>query len=71
MLIHIIDIASALTAGWILSWFGFDDLVIKGAKEIFGMTISTTGYYFLFAILGALRSIRSNVFKPIEWKNKK
>lgn len=75
MLVHIV---SALLAGLILSWFGFDKLVINGMKEIFGVSISTTGYYFLFAILGALRGIGSIIgasfnsdFKPFEWKSKK
>ena len=52
-----LSIAGALLGGWILSWFGFDNLVISGMMELFGKTITTTGYYFMFAIMGALSSI--------------
>lgn len=59
----LLQIATALLTGLVLSWFGFDDLIIHGMKEIFGVTISMTGYYFLFAIVGALRSV-GVVFNP-------
>lgn len=46
-----------LLAGLILSWFGFDHLVIQGMLEVFNQTITSTGYYFMFAMIGALQSI--------------
>lgn len=55
-----ISIALSLLGAWILSWFGFDHLVIKGMHELFNITITGTGYYFIFAIIGALRAIASN-----------
>lgn len=39
--------------GWILTWFGFDDLVIKMFLQ-FGFEISIGTYYVLFGILGML-----------------
>lgn len=50
-------IALSLLGGLILSWFGFDLVVAIGMKEVFDVTISNTGYYFLFGLLGAMRSI--------------
>ncbi len=41
-----------LILGWILSWFGFINVVQVGCHELFNITISTTTYYFIFAILG-------------------
>lgn len=46
-----------LLVAWILSLFGFDGVVIKGMKEVFNIEITETGYYFLFAMLGALKGI--------------
>jgi hypothetical protein len=46
-----------LLAGLIMSWFGFDHLVIHGMMEVFNQTITSTGYYFLFAMIGALQSV--------------
>lgn len=42
-----------MLAGWILSWFGFDDLVIKMFSQ-FGFDISIGTYYVLYGILGLL-----------------
>lgn len=50
-------IAGSLLGALILSWFGFDNVVDTGMHEVFGKNISTTGYYFLFGLLGALRSV--------------
>ncbi|MCR4362003.1 hypothetical protein NUG13_11760 [Bacillus subtilis] len=44
----------ALLGGWILSLFGFDTVVIDGAKELFHISITTAGYYLIFAILGLI-----------------
>lgn len=50
-------IAISLFVGWVLSWFGFDTVVATGMSEVFGTVISTTSYYFLFGLIGALQSI--------------
>lgn len=52
-----ISIIISLLVGWILSLFGFESLVIGGMLQVFGVSITSTGYYFLFAIFGALKSI--------------
>lgn len=46
---------------WVLSWFNFDVLVIKGMEELFGRSISMSGYYLLFFFLGIFLSIFSSV----------
>lgn len=53
-------ITASLLGGWILSLFGFDGAVEVGMKEVFNVEISQTGYYFLFGLIGALRSISAN-----------
>ena len=45
---------SGLISGWFLSLFGFVTVVKTGMNELFNIAISTTTYYFMFAILGAL-----------------
>lgn len=52
-----LTIAGSLLAGWILKLFGFNILVTAGMAQVFGVTINTLGYYFLFAMLGAFRSV--------------
>lgn len=52
----LVNVAVFLLAGLFLSLFGFDDLIINGMHEIFGVTITSTGYYFIFGIVGVLRS---------------
>jgi len=51
------SIIGALIIAWFLSIFGFDTLIIEGTKELFNMDITTTGYYFIFALIGILRMI--------------
>ena len=48
----------ALLVEWILSCFGFGGFIIAGLAE-FGITISMTGYYIIFAVAGLLSSIFS------------
>lgn len=50
-------IAGSLLGGWILSLFGFKGVVIAGMAQVFGVALNSTGYYFLFGALGAMRSI--------------
>lgn len=61
----------ALFAAWILSVFGFEVFIIAGLAE-FGITITTTGYYLIFAVAGLLSSIFSkNTNITIHKYNKK
>lgn len=50
-------IAFSLLSGWILSWFGFQAVVVAGMAQVFGVTITTLGYYFLFAMFGASKQV--------------
>ncbi|UUV47002.1 hypothetical protein [Bacillus phage vB_BanS-Thrax5] len=50
-------IIGALLGGWILQLFGFDAVVQTGMLELFGKTISHTGYYFMFGAMGAMKSV--------------
>jgi choline-glycine betaine transporter len=50
-------IAGSLLTGWILNLFGFDNLVQTGMKEIFDVTITKSGYYFIFGLIGMLKFI--------------
>lgn len=54
-------IIGALLGGWILQLFGFDAVVQTGMLELFGKTISTTGYYFMFGAMGAIKSVFSMI----------
>lgn len=51
-----------LLVGWILSLFGFNDLVINGMDEVFGVSMAQSGYYFLFALMGMVRYTLGNTF---------
>jgi hypothetical protein len=42
-----------LIIAWILSLFGFDDYFVQGFNELFGKTISVSGYYMIFFLVGA------------------
>lgn len=46
-----------LIIAFILSLFGFDDIVVGCLYEWFGVTVSSNSYYMLFAILGALSTL--------------
>jgi hypothetical protein len=50
-------IAWALLGGWILSLFGFKAVVVAGMAQVFGITINTLSYYFLFAMYGVARQL--------------
>lgn len=52
-----LTIAISLLIALILSWFGFDKVVIKGVYELFNKEITKTGYYFIFGMFGMLRSL--------------
>lgn len=47
-------IVGGLLAGWILSWFGFDNVFIKAMAEMFDLKVSTVSYYCVFGVLGVI-----------------
>ena len=44
---------------WILSFFGYDTMVINGMNELFGINMTHTGYYFGHALLGMVAGLFS------------
>ena len=52
-----LSIIGGLFGGWVLGLFGFKGVVIAGMAQLFGITINTLGYYFMFAMMGAIKSI--------------
>lgn len=54
------SIVGALILAWFLALFGFDNLIIEGAKELFDVDITMTGYYFIFAVIGILKMLYSS-----------
>lgn len=59
-------IISGLLVGWILGLFGFKGVAIAGMAQLFGIKLTVLGYYFMFAILGFVSRIVSNLRKPKE-----
>jgi len=45
---------AGLLSGWIMGLFGFKGVVIAGMAQLFGITLNTLGYYFLFAMIGLI-----------------
>lgn len=50
-------IIEGLIVAFILSLFNVDEIVADAFKELFKMEITTSGYYFIFAILGLISGI--------------
>lgn len=50
------NIIWCLFAAWFLSLFGFDNLIINGFKELFNITITKTGYYFIWVLVAVICS---------------
>lgn len=46
-----------LLLGWIMGLFGFKGVVIAGMAQLFGVTITSLGYYFIFAMIGLVTSL--------------
>lgn len=55
--IHAMNIVIFLLVGWILSWFQFDRIFIKGVQELFNKEITKASYYLVFFVIGALGDI--------------
>jgi hypothetical protein len=49
-----------LVVGWVVSLFGGDQLIIQGIREITGNSITSAGYYTIFAIIGLLGGVLKN-----------
>lgn len=60
-----IAIILSLLGGWILNLFGFDTLLIAGMSQLFGVTMTSAGYYTIFGLLGMARSVASRTRSPI------
>lgn len=64
-------ILASMLGGWILSLFGFKAVVITGMAQVFGVSLTSTGYYFLFALKGVLCEVfaygrkKVNVSEPL------
>ena len=50
-------IITFLLIGWILSWFKFQELIIRAFKELFNKDITKATYYFLFFCIGIFGEI--------------
>jgi len=46
-----------LVVGWIVSLFGGDVLIMNGIHELTGNSVSSAGYYTIFAIIGLLGGV--------------
>ncbi|MCR3956625.1 MAG: hypothetical protein NUK57_10035 [Gudongella sp.] len=46
-----------LVVGWIVSLFGGDVLIMNGIQELTGNSVSSAGYYTIFAIIGLLGGV--------------
>jgi hypothetical protein len=64
---HEINIGSgligAIIMGWILSWFGFDEVFRHGLKELFDLEVTNSSYYLAFATFGALTTFSRTIVK--------
>ena len=49
-----------LIVGWVVSLFGGDQLIIQGVEELTNNSISSAGYYTIFAIIGLLGGVLKN-----------
>jgi hypothetical protein len=62
-------ILASMLGGWILSLFGFKAVVITGMAQVFGVSLTSTGYYFLFALKGMLCQVFAFGRKTINGSN--
>ena len=46
-----ISIVEILFCAWFLALFGFDDIIIRGFKTLFGLTIDKPTYYFIWVAI--------------------
>ncbi|MBE3101007.1 MAG: hypothetical protein IMZ47_01905 [Firmicutes bacterium] len=53
-------IIGGLFLAWVLTWFNVDRIIIDGINELFALSISTAGYYVLFAIIGFISNVVSD-----------
>lgn len=47
-------IVGGLVLAWILTWFRVDNIIINGVNELFGLEITGSGYYVMFALIGLI-----------------
>lgn len=53
-------IFGGLIVGWILTWFGIDNIIYKGIYYLSGVRITREIYYLAFIILGIITSLVAN-----------
>lgn len=65
---------SGLVVAYLFTFVKLDSVIIEGTKELFKMNVTTSGYYLLFAIIGAalsfLKVIRT-FLRPLSFSVKK
>jgi len=54
---------SGLLFAWILSWFGFDDLAVKGINELLQINATAASYYLIAAVLGIIAGLINDIIK--------
>lgn len=52
-----------LLFAWILSWFGFDNLAVKGINELLQINATTASYYLIAAVLGIVAGLINDLIK--------
>lgn len=52
-----ISIGIYLLTGLIMSLFGFQNLIINGFDELFGISITKSGYYMMFVIISLIHQL--------------
>lgn len=63
-------IFTGLFSAWILSIFNFDGITINALNEIFGITISTNTYYFIFAVTFGIGGWISDISENFKYAKK-
>ena len=64
MKIIVDGIIGGLILGWILSLFGFDNIIITSLKEMFNIALSLDNYFLIFAVIGGAEEYLRNNSVP-------
>ncbi|WP_425203721.1 hypothetical protein [Priestia megaterium] len=54
---------SGLLFAWVLSWFGFDNLAVKGINELLQINATTASYYLIAVALGIIAGLLNDIIK--------
>lgn len=55
-------IIGGLFIGWFLGLFGFKAVMIAGMAQLFGVALTSLGYYFIFAMMGFIFALVRMIF---------